>query len=149
MIIKYFFPFLLFHIVLSCRTQHTSPLNYKGKMIVVGNGGGFTGAVSSYYLLDNGAVYRTGRTDTSFIEVGKMEINEIANVFQNYTSLKIDAMELNEPGNRYYFIEKQEGDQKHKVQWGYKELSDKSLATYHAVLMSKIKKLDIETTKNN
>jgi hypothetical protein len=136
---------LLFFIValFSCGVKSVKNDTQEKESIVFGSGGGFTGVASYYKLLKNGDIYRTGNSDSSFIFVGKLEGNQTKQLFDNYTFLKIDSLQLNEPGNRYYFIEKINSfNQKHKVTWGYKALDDKSLAVFHEILMKNVKNLN-------
>jgi hypothetical protein len=138
---------LFFLIILSCSQKAINKEHVKKEQLIFGSGGGFTGVSSSYKLLRNGEVYRTGNTDTTWIVVGALSPNVTKQLFDNYSVLKFDTITMNDPGNRYYFIEKiTNEDQKHKITWGNQPLENKSLAIYHDILMNNIKLLN---KKNN
>ncbi|MFZ1790923.1 MAG: hypothetical protein WAT92_21545 [Saprospiraceae bacterium] len=133
----------------SCNKEVITPNNYSKNMIILGSGGGFTGAVSQYYLLENGLVFRSGNTDTTFTEIGKLE-KDIANqLFESYLTLNLDKQHLDEPGNRYYFMIHKAKGQEHKLQWGYKELTNKTPEIFHKNFMSLVKKLEISTVNSS
>ena len=111
--------------------------------IIFGSGGGFTGIASFYQLHKDGSIYRSGNTDTSLIFVGKIQLREATQMYDSYEVLKIDSISLNEPGNRYYFIEKKDKrGNNHRVIWGYRSLENNSLPIFHDILMNHIKVLN-------
>ncbi len=118
-------------------------------MIILGSGGGFTGAVSQYYLLENGLVFRSGNTDTTFTEVGKFEKDIASQLFESYQTLNFDKQVLDEPGNRYYFMVHKGNGQEHKLQWGYKELANKAPEIFHKNFMAMVKKLETSTANSS
>jgi hypothetical protein len=73
-----------------------------------GHGGGFTGAVTTYYLLDNGRIYEDMTDKTAYKRVNSVGKDEAASLFsdcQKLATLKTDA-----PGNMYYFVTMKNGD---------------------------------------
>jgi hypothetical protein len=119
-----------------------TPVDYKGEQIIFGNGGGFTGAVTSVALLDNGNLYRMGTSDTSYTYIGKLNENIYKNQFKTFTSLGLDKMKLDEPGNRYFFITKKSEGKVIKLQWGRTKLENPLPKLYYDNMMSLIDKLD-------
>lgn len=112
-------------------------------------GGGFTGAFSEYSLLDNGWVFRNGNSDTSFIQVGRFPLDETTQMFNSLEFLRLDKLNLDEPGNRYYYIISKHKNNEHKIQWGYKSLENNAPAIFHENFISKVKILQSENTVNN
>lgn len=73
-----------------------------------GNGGGFTGAVTTYYLLENGRIYEEMPDKTAYkriCAVGKDEADSLFSDCEKLTTLKTDA-----PGNLYYFVTMKKGE---------------------------------------
>lgn len=131
----------------SCKTQEITPLNYKNRILCIGSGGGFTGVSTSYFLLDNGDLYRNGLSDTSFIKVGKLPQRVTDQQFDGYDKMGFNAVKMNNPGNRYYYLEMAEGKDKHKIQWGGSQGDDKTLKIFHKNLMNYIKKMNVNSSK--
>ncbi len=142
-------PFLFFAILfcLSCsKNANIQGFDHNKNHLEFGNGGGFTGAFSSIFLLENGDVFRKSTSDTTYIKVGKIEPNKAKQLFSNYKTLGLDQMQLNEPGNRYYFITSVDKGEKHKLQWGKNELKNNSPTLLYKIMNDMVKQLD---EKNN
>jgi hypothetical protein len=134
---------LMFMSFLSCGKKIQShPGNFKGNVITYGNGGGFTGAVSAIYLQEDGHIFRNGLSDTSYIHVGKLTKDQTTQFFKNYQSLGLDKMKLDQPGNRYYFLEFKNSKNVQKIQWGGKELENNNPKVYYKLMMDLIKKIE-------
>lgn len=115
-------------------------------MLVLGMGGGFTGAFSEYYLLENGQLFRSGSSDTTFSQIGKLAIEETEQLFSTYDILRFDELHLDEPGNRYFYIKRKSGSKESKLLWGHKELDNNAPAIFHKNFMNKIQNLQNENT---
>ncbi len=135
------FSVLLCYTACNKKTSFT-PANFKGKIMTYGNGGGFTGVVTKVYLLENGDLFRGGLSDTSYIYIGKITKEQSTQMFQNYKNLGLDKMELNNPGNRYYFVEFNQDGKSHKLQWGGAELKNNNPKMYHKLMMDIVKKIE-------
>ena len=126
----------------SCAKKAVLPSTYKNAQLVMGNGGGFTGAVNSIYFLDNGDIFRNGLNDTSFTKIGTLNKELINQLFSNYQKLGLEKLQLNEPGNRYYQITYKDASGEHKIQWGKNELQNRNPAIFFNVAMNMVKKLE-------
>lgn len=130
--------FLIFIVMFSCNHKIYSPLSYEGEMLEWGTGGGFTGAVKSYCVLDNGFYFKSEDNGKTYLEMGKMKKSEVRQFFDNYKKMGLSSMELNEPGNRYYFISLKSAKSEHKLLWGKKELENRVPSILHKNLMKAI-----------
>jgi hypothetical protein len=144
--IIYIFIFLIS--VLGCSKKNETPLHYSGKVIEFTNGGGFTGAFTSIFLLDDGQIYRNGMSDTSYIKVGNIALEKAKQVFNNFEKLGLNKLELNEPGNRYYYINMKSKNGQHKIQWGRNKLSNQNPIIYFNNIMHLVKEIE-KTNANN
>jgi hypothetical protein len=89
------------------------------QVLVFGHGGGFTGAINSCFLMDNGQLFYHKSLDDSWEEMNKHKKKEAQKMFDRYTELGLTDMELNVPGNLYYFIEMRHGNSSpHRITWG-------------------------------
>ncbi|WP_080054111.1 FAD-binding oxidoreductase [Spirosoma aerolatum] len=97
----------------------STPTNYKGRQIIVGSGGGVTGASSAYYLLENGKLYGRRTRDTTFTFIGQQTAANTKRVFTiAEVNCKIKATKFDQPGNLYKFVQWRKGKVSHKVTWG-------------------------------
>lgn len=116
------------------------PSQYPGRLIFFGTGGGFSGKVQQWTLLDNGTLM--GGKVLTFVEdfdfegdqknAHKIEQQLTDQMFHLYDEMGFAELELNEPGNLYYFIKMQDQDGVHELIWGDKK--HPLLARYHQVL---------------
>ncbi len=142
---KYFFLAFAFSFILSCSKKGAETFNLKKDYLEFGNGGGFTGAFNSVYLTPKGEVYRKASSDTTFMKIGTIDINKAKQQFSSFNNLGLSKMNLNEPGNRYFYIVSNTNGVEHKIQWGKNELTNKTPEILHKVMMDLVKK--IESTK--
>jgi hypothetical protein len=131
--------------VISCGTKKPmfDPNDMKSDYISFGSGGGFTGKVSSYFLNTQGDIFAP--SDTTFIKVTSISEEMVEQVFANYTALGLDKMILNDPGNKYYFIERNIKGEKQILKWGNNPLDNKNIATYFDILMKPLKDKTTQT----
>ncbi len=123
----------------SCSTKKPifDPNEAESDYILFGSGGGFTGKVNNYYLNKNGDVFLP--KDTTFVKVSSVSEEMVNQIFKNYTVLGLDKMILNDPGNKYYFIERNINGQKQTLKWGNNPLDNNNVKTYFDILMKPIK----------
>ncbi len=103
---------------LSCKTTSLFPSDYPGDQLHFGQGGGVTGVVTDFVVLDDGRLYRKG-ADKSYVYVSTWKRSFTRQMFSNYTTLGLDSVDHYHPGNFYYFIEFHAPDQEpHLISWG-------------------------------
>lgn len=104
-------------LLLSCKATQTSLDDFAGEKIILANGGGFTGQVIEYILLENNEVFRTNSLDKSVVLIKKLEKDLTKQIFNNYNVLNLDELQLNQPGNMYFYIQKGVGQEIHEIKW--------------------------------
>ena len=105
-------------LVWGCKTKQYTLEEYQGPQISFGSGGGFTGMYTRFTLFENGQIFKKGGSEKEFSAFGIAKKNDVAQIFKNYDVLKINDIELNEPGNMNYYIEYKGKDKTHNVTWG-------------------------------
>ncbi len=135
--------FLIFSLVVivSCSSSKSvfNPQTSKMDFMTFGTGGGFTGQVTKYYLTKNGTLYTQIGDITE--KVGTISKSSCAQIYANYTLLGLDTLSLNEPGNKYYFIELSSKNVKNAIKWGKSPLENTNIDTYFKVLMNTVKEI--------
>ena len=76
--------------------------------IEFGNGGGFTGAVTTYYLLEDGKIYEETADKTAYTRINKIGKDEAKNLFADCE--KLNTLRTDAPGNLYYFVTIKKGE---------------------------------------
>ena len=100
-----------------------------------GKGGGFAGIETRYILLDDSRLYIQPGIKSGFQYIGKVDRKLTKQMFHNYQNLGLEQMDLNEPGNMYYFIEKRQGQQVNKkLVWG-DLMEESAIAKYHKLML--------------
>ncbi|MBD2753216.1 hypothetical protein IC230_09980 [Spirosoma sp. BT704] len=86
---------------------------------MVGSGGGFTGFITTYYLFENGKLFRRSSRDTTFTFVARQPTARTKRLFNTLEgTCKIKKTRFDHPGNRYTFVRWRKGKQSYKVAWG-------------------------------
>lgn len=113
---------------------------YPDPIIYFGRGGGFTGMVTTYALLQNGDLYKKNSIgDQDFEHILKIDSTETKSIFTNYSFLGIDTMQLSEPGNTYSFISmKHKNSDLMKLVWSKSISLPGNLKTFYDQLMKLI-----------
>lgn len=129
--------------IFSCKTTRYTADNLPPKQIVFGKGGGITGAITSYILLENGQVFLSeGLNDPKVTEYRKIGKRKARKLFEQCDSLMQDAPVVQSPGNVYHFMEFKGEAESGKMIWGnpdyqcpaavegmYKDLREKVIKT--------------------
>ncbi len=113
------FLFCLFSILLfSCKSQQYTVDTLPDKQLVFGRGGGISGEVTTYIVLENGQVFYNNSLTKENSEIKSLSKKEATSCFQKMDSLKLSEMSFDHPGNMYYFLEEVNGEERHRVTWG-------------------------------
>jgi exopolysaccharide biosynthesis protein len=91
--------------------------------IIFGNGGGFTGQVNAYVLLENGQLFSSNSLTNETKELKVLKKKELKTLFKNMEALQMEKRTLDNPSNMYQFLEFVKEGKIHKYQWG--NLKDK------------------------
>ncbi|SFD82111.1 hypothetical protein SAMN05216167_107176 [Spirosoma endophyticum] len=97
----------------------STPATYQGRQILVGNGGGFTGFTTTYYLLENGKLFGRRSRDTTFTLIRQQTQVMTKRMFSRVEIMcKIRKTTFSNPGNRYKFVRWRKGKLAYAVTWG-------------------------------
>jgi len=136
---KYSFLFFASLSIMSCKSskQNFNPDDSKEEYIVFGLGGGFTGKVLKYYFTRSGIIYT--QSEGTFKNIGSCSKRQAKQIFTNYTTLELEKINLNEPGNKYFFIESHLKKVSNKMTWGKDPLLNPNVETFFEILMNMVK----------
>lgn len=137
--------FLLFFGLCSC-SHKIATENLPATQIVFGHGGGFTGAVHEYTLLQDGRIIEIHKDSATQRIVEKIGKKKAAGFYAEVDSMRLHTWLYNVPGNIYhYVILKQEGKKDNKIVWdgsGTDKYAPKNIEEYYKRLMAELPKKD-------
>ena len=140
----------LISLVLSpaCKVTKYTPDKLPIRQIVFGDGGGFAGIETSFTLLENGQLFKQVGVEGAFEELKSIKPKEAKALFDKVNSLQLFKLDIEKPGNLYYFLRQVTDHLDSRVTWGagdylppqgivsvYKEL--KALTKDRAAAMTK------------
>ena len=122
--------------MLGCSTSKDFPEGYKGRQIHFGQGGGFSGVITHFALLEDGRVFQKEYRDTTFTPFATWDRDFVDQMFLNYHRLNLDKVDHYHPGNLYYFIEYHAHPAIiHRISWGQQGYSpDENIVTFYNLL---------------
>lgn len=117
---KNLIPFLLLLSLLftACAAAKYAPGNLPEDQLIFGSGSRFSGRIDTYTLLKNGQVFRQLYTDSSLQELKPLSRREAADIFKEVGNLQLFKLDIEQPGNLYYFIELAGKTANSRVTWG-------------------------------
>ncbi len=125
--------------VLACKTTKYSSDELPDRQLYFGNGGGFTGAVNEYMLLDNGQLFK--HDSGEYTELPKTKKKKAQALFKTYYDLKLDSLQFRRPGNMYFYLRMKDKEQEYFTSWGNPNiLPDSTIAVLYDNLMGLIRK---------
>lgn len=112
------FSMILCGMILGCKsTQNITPDAFQGTQIRFGSGGGFTGAVTQWALLDNGRMWGVSGVPTAALQdVGKVPKKMYKSIFGAIDSLSAMG-DMDAPGNMYRFLEIHTPEKVTRITW--------------------------------
>jgi len=114
----FFVTSLFFVFLFSCKSQQYTIADLPETQLIFGNGGGITGEETTYTMLENGQLFKHSSLLNEHSELESITKKEAALHYDKLLQLKLAALDFNHPGNRYYFIEEVQGEEKHRVTLG-------------------------------
>ena len=127
--------------LLACKPMKDFPQNDPHDQIHFGQGGGFTGMVTYFILLEDGRLFQRALQDSSYTLVDTWKQDFTTQMFSSYEALQLDHVDLLEPGDLYYFIEYRPKDAPpHRIVWGRPgHAPDENISRYYNLLFKSTK----------
>ena len=88
-------------------------------------------------LTNDGKIYLQNIDSIQLVTT--LPVKTSAQIFESYMKLGLDKNILNEPGNRYYFLEMKTKDMNHALKWGRNELLNPNIEKFYTILMNFVK----------
>ncbi len=111
-----FFCFVLLFTNAACQKYTLD--NMPEQQIHFGEGGGITGAITEYCLLKNGQLFNKKHFTEDFKAYKKVKKRAAKKAFKTCKKIEIEKIQVDNPGDKYYYIAYETKDIKHKITWG-------------------------------
>jgi len=83
-----------------------------------GEGGGITGAITQYCLLKNGQLFDKKHFTEDFKSFKKVKKRKAKKCFKTCKKMDFEKIDLDNPGDKYYFINYETKGINHRITWG-------------------------------
>jgi len=100
-----------------CKTTKYSLTNPPDKTISFGDGGGFAGLETGFTLLENGQLFKHNVPGDT-IELESIKKKEAEKYYEKFNGLRLTQLDIEKPGNLYYFMRFTNPDITHGITWG-------------------------------
>ena len=101
-----------------CKVVKYTPDKLPARQLIFGDGGGFAGIETSYTLLDNGQIFKQVGTNGNYQELKSMNRKKAKELFGKAKTLQLFNLDIDKPGNLYYFVREISEQLDSKVTWG-------------------------------
>jgi hypothetical protein len=135
-----FLLFFLLPFLFQCnRTTYTSA-DFPADYLTFGSGGGYSGEVTTYFVLPNGQVFQHSSLGSDTLAYTQISKRSAKSLMDDFTSLGLDTLNFYHPGNMYRFVEKYRQDEVVKLSMGDQQmLTPPVLKDYYQALSETIK----------
>jgi hypothetical protein len=114
----FFLPCLILALFPNCTRTLYTPQDTSEHHIRFGSGGGFTGATTTYILMDNGQLFRHESLTDSTSTLPSVKRKTYKAIFNDLSQIDTNLLGAQHPGNRYYFLEWVQAGQQTRTIWG-------------------------------
>ena len=141
-----FYAILILLLFVGCKTpeQIKADTPPTGKRYAFGQGGGFNGTYTEFILSENGKVHKYDFNNDREVFFKELEKTDLIYFLEKIESLSLEGIEMNEPGNRTFYIDLRIGKTSiNKVVWGnYNFHPDQEIIDFHREIYTKISAWD-------
>lgn len=106
----------------ACKTTKYTPDKLPIRQIVFGDGGGFAGIETSYTLLENGQIFKQVGVEGPMQGLKSIKPKEAKALFDKVNSLQLFKLDMDKPGNMYYYLRQVTDHLDSRVTWGGRRL---------------------------
>ncbi len=91
--------------MMACKTPGYTAETIEKSHIRFGAGGGFTGLIDTYYLMENGDLYHGTSRDTALTRINRAESAQVETIFNFVETIGAENFAFSQPANYYQFVE--------------------------------------------
>ncbi len=106
----------------SCKTAQVSPEKYEKAKVYFGNGGGFTGELREFCLLENGDVFQINPSSRQATLRNSGAKSLTKSIFKDMAEMDLKKYSYDQPGNLYYWMKYQTDSDSTYLIWGHSDM---------------------------
>ncbi len=106
----------------SCKTVQISPEKYEKTKVYFGNGGGFTGELREFCLLENGDVFQINPSSREATLRNSKGKSMAKSIFKSMDEMDFKKYTYDKPGNLYYWMKYHTDTDSTYLIWGDSEM---------------------------
>ncbi len=129
----------LFLFSMGCKSKKYTMEQVPASQLVFGSGGGFSGIVKEYSLLQNGEIITKMDKSTTYEKVGSINEQVAKGLFSTVTKFTTKKYKLDSPGNMYQFIQLKNEGKDTKFTWSEAVQADPKLNKVYQLLIKSLK----------
>ncbi len=150
---KYLLPVLALLILAlspACKVSKYTSDKLPIRQIVFGDGGGFAGIETSFTLLENGQLFKQVGVEGALVELKAVKAREAKMLFDKVNSLQLFKLDIQKPGNMYFFLRQITDNLDSRVTWGAGDyFPPQSLVSTYKELKALTKDREVANTKHS
>lgn len=104
--------------LIACKSQQYTAETLPANQLAFGEGGGFSGAITEFILLENGQLFVKNSLTNKVEELPPVKKKQVQALRTEAEVLNMSNLNINSPGNIYYFIRYQQADTIQQAIWG-------------------------------
>jgi hypothetical protein len=102
----------------ACKVTKHTPDKLPIRQLVFGDGGGFVGIETSFTLLENGQLFKQVGVEGAMEELKPIKPKAAKALFDKVNGLQLFKLDIDKPGNMYYFLRQVTDHLDSRVTWG-------------------------------
>jgi hypothetical protein len=102
----------------ACKVTRYAPDKLPVRQVVFGDGGGFAGIQTNYTLLENGQLFKQVGVEGPMTELKAIKPKQAKALFDKVNSLQLFKLDIEKPGNMYYYLRQITDHLDSRVTWG-------------------------------
>jgi len=122
----------------------------QNQAIVIGGGGGFSGAVTAYKITPKGEVLKgTGVAEIKYTDCAKIKKSKAKKMIDDAKREAASIKEFNHPGNMYSFLAIEQETEQTRLTWGDSQTpAPEGIRQLHADILKTVGTLRFKPIKN-
>jgi len=124
----------------NCSTTKYRPETFPEYLLTFGEGGGFAGIETEHVLLENGQIFKKAGPEENYTELEPIPSSEAKDFYDQLGVLRLHNLDIEKPGNLYYFIRCTTEELDYKITWGAADYNlRQDIMNYYKSLTSLVK----------
>jgi len=127
----------LYFLFQSCKTVDINPESYEKEKIYFGGGGGFTGELKEYCLLESGDLFKINPSSRAAALSNNIKKSAAKKILNQIKAANFQDYNYDQPGNMFYWMKHQTKADSSYLIWGHPNIEvDEEISSIYKQLIS-------------